>query len=189
MKIKYELDKDKFVKVYNELNYKLDTSVLDTFNLMQQHNITYDNKTLQQIMYAIENNIEFEIVDIPTVQEINNMYTHYENPNRLTHQDLMHVIKEINHIETGLIIDCVRILNVFVTKQNHKHIELGVTVRYLSGDVSVIWAPMESMLKTLKDCASVNYTKECAYHLMTQETYKPKGFFENIKLMFKEWGW
>lgn len=100
MKVKYELDNDKFVKVYNEL--KIDTgNVLDYYRLASKHDKTND-KDIQDIMYAIKRNINFEISDINTVKKINNMYSYYEKPNRLTQQEIIDCIKEVNELQLKL---------------------------------------------------------------------------------------
>lgn len=100
MKIKYELDRDKFVKVYNEL--KIDTgNIPDYYSLASKHDKTND-KDIKDVMYAIEHNINFEITDINTVKKINEMYDYYEKPNRLTQQEIIDCIKEVNELQFKL---------------------------------------------------------------------------------------
>ena len=100
MKVKYELDNDKFVKVYNEL--KIDTgSVPDYYGLASKHDKTND-KDIKDIMYAIKHNINFEISDFNTVKKINNMYDYYEKPDRLTQQEIIDCIKEVNELQLKL---------------------------------------------------------------------------------------
>lgn len=100
MKVKYGLDKDKFVKVYNEL--KIDTgNVPDYYSLASKHDKTND-KDIKDIMYAIEHNINFEISDIHTVKKINEMYDYYDKPNRLTQQEIIDCIKEVNELQLKL---------------------------------------------------------------------------------------
>lgn len=96
MKVKYEVDKYKFTKVYNEL--KIDTSNLpDYYSLASKHDKTND-KDIKDIVYAIKHNINFEITDINTVKKINEMYDYYEKPNRLTQQEIIDCIKEFNEL-------------------------------------------------------------------------------------------
>ncbi|WBF79553.1 hypothetical protein BNCALIDO_00164 [Aeromonas phage vB_AdhM_TS9] len=100
MKVKYGLDKEKFVKVYNEL--KIDTgNVADLYGLASKHDKTND-KDLKDIMYAIEHNINFEISDINVVKKINEMYDYYDKPNRLTQQEIIDCIKEVNELQLKL---------------------------------------------------------------------------------------
>lgn len=100
MRVRYELDNDKFVKVYNEL--KIDTgNVLDYYRLASKHDKTND-KDIKDVMYAIKHNINFEISDINTVKKINNMYDYYEKPNRLTQQEIIDCIKEVNELQLKL---------------------------------------------------------------------------------------
>lgn len=100
MKVRYELDKDKFVKVYNEL--KVDTdNVSDLYGLASKHDKTND-KDLKDVMYAIEHNVDFEITDINTVKKIKDMYDYYEKPNRLTQQEIIDCIKEVNELQNNL---------------------------------------------------------------------------------------
>lgn len=100
MKVKYELDKWKFVKVYNEL--KVDTgNVKDLYGLASKHDKTND-KDIKDVMYAIEHNIDFEISDIHTVKKINNMYDYYDRPNRLTQQEIIDCIREVNELQLKL---------------------------------------------------------------------------------------
>ncbi|MGL5014001.1 MAG: hypothetical protein ACRC6V_06880 [Bacteroidales bacterium] len=100
MKVKYELDKDKFIKVYNEL--KIDTgNVPDYYGLASKYDKTND-KDIKEIMYAIEHNINFEISDINVVKKINEMYDYYDKPNRLTQQEIIDCIKEVNELQLKL---------------------------------------------------------------------------------------
>lgn len=100
MKVKYELDKDKFVKVYNEL--KIDTgNVADLYGLASKHDKAND-KDIKDITYAIEHNIDFEISDIKTVKKINGMYDYYDKPNRLTQQEIIDCIREVNELQLKL---------------------------------------------------------------------------------------
>lgn len=100
MKVKYELDKDKFVKVYNEL--KIDTgNMLDLYGLASKQDKTND-RDIKDVMYAIEHNIDFEISDILVVKKINNMYDYYDRPNRLTQQEIIDCIREVNELQLKL---------------------------------------------------------------------------------------
>lgn len=100
MRVKYELDKDKFVKVYNEL--KIDTgNVPDYYGLASKHDKTND-KDIKDIMYAIDHNINFEIADINIVKKINEMHDYYEKPNRLAQQEIIDCIKEVNELQLKL---------------------------------------------------------------------------------------
>lgn len=100
MKVKYELDKDKFVKVYNEL--KIDTgNVLDLYGLASKQDKTND-RDIKDVIYAIEHNINFEISDILVVKKINNMYDYYDRPNRLTQQEIIDCIREVNELQLKL---------------------------------------------------------------------------------------
>lgn len=100
MKVKYELDKDKFIKVYNEL--KIDKgNIADLYGLASKHDKTND-KNIKDIMYAIEHNIDFEISDIKTVKKINDMYDYYDRPNRLTQQEIIDCIREVNELQLKL---------------------------------------------------------------------------------------
>lgn len=100
MKVKYGLDKEKFVKVYNEL--KIDTgNVADLYGLASKHDKTND-KDIKNIMYAIEHNIDFEISDIKAVKKINDMYDYYDRTNRLTQQEIIDCIREVNELQLKL---------------------------------------------------------------------------------------
>ena len=100
MKVKYELDKEKFVKVYKEL--KINTgNVIDLYGLASKHDKTND-KDLKDVMYAIEHNIDFEISDINAVKKINEMYDYYDKPNRLTQQEIIDCIREVNELQLKL---------------------------------------------------------------------------------------
>ena len=100
MKVKYELDKDKFVKVYNEL--KIDTgNMLDLYGLASKQDKTND-KDLKDVIYAIEHKINFEISDIRVVKKINNMYDYYDKPNRPTQQEIIDCIREVNELQLKL---------------------------------------------------------------------------------------
>ena len=100
MKVEYKLDKDEFVKTYNEL--KINTgNVLDYYNLVSKHDKTND-KDIKDVVYAIEHNINFEITDINTVKKINELYDYYEKPNRLTQQEVIDCIKEVNELQLKL---------------------------------------------------------------------------------------
>lgn len=100
MKVKYELDNDKFVKVYNELKVGTDNAP-DYYSLALKHDKTND-KDLKDVMYAIEHKINFEISDINTIKKINDMYNYYEKPNRLTQQEIIDCIKEVNELQLKL---------------------------------------------------------------------------------------
>lgn len=100
MKVKYELDKGKFIKVYNEL--KIDTgNIADLYGLASKHDKTND-KNIKDIMYAIEHNIDFEISDIKAVKKINDMYDYYDRTNRLTKQEIIDCIREVNELQLKL---------------------------------------------------------------------------------------
>lgn len=76
MKVKYEVDKDKFIKVYNELKIDIG-NIPDFYCLSSKHDKTND-KNIKEVMYAIDHNINFEITNINVVKKINEMYDYYE---------------------------------------------------------------------------------------------------------------
>ena len=100
MKVRYKLDRDKFVKVYKELNIGT-CNVTDLYGLASKHDKTND-KELKDIMYAIEHSIDFEISDIRVVKKINNMYDYYDKLNRLTQQEIIDCIREVNELQLKL---------------------------------------------------------------------------------------
>ena len=100
MKVRYELDKDRFVKVYNELKINTDNAP-DYHGFVSKHDKTND-KDIKDVVYAIEHNINFEITDINVVKKINEMYDYYEKLNRLTQQEIIDCIKEVNELRLKL---------------------------------------------------------------------------------------
>lgn len=184
MKVKYELDKEKFVKVYNELYCGNTETVIDRFGLFCRYDRT-TNKILKDIMYAITNNLDFEIQDIKTIQEIIDMYSYHEKPNKVTPQDISKAIKELNSIEPYILSEGTYINEVHLSKQNDNELILGLMVSPLYGDNMFIWTPIDSVLDKIKE--AVHESNAC-YRTMKErhhELLRPKSLVEVIKSWFK----
>lgn len=183
MRVRYELDKDKFVKVYNELRCDDIETVIDRFGLFCEYDRT-SSKTLKDIMYAITNNLDFEIEDIKTIQEISDMYSYYEKPDKITPQDIAETIRELNSIEPYILMEGTHITEVRLSKQGGNELELGLMVSTLYGANHYIWAPIDSALDKIKGVIHESNARYRAMNELRHELLKPKRFIEVIKSWF-----
>lgn len=191
MKIKYELDVDKFTKVYNELkvNEEMYACNIDMYGLANKYDKTRD-KNLQDIMYAINRNIFVEIDDIDIVKKINNMYDYYDNPNKLTPSEITDCIKEMYgfHVKSTGAFNF-NVSDITIVKNNNGSIDIFITVHTYLGTGIAFLESLESFtdkaLKRIKD--------EIYYHNNSYRKYigcytnnqQPKSFIGTIKSWFK----
>lgn len=184
MKVKYELDKEKFVKVYNELYCGNTETIIDRFGLFCRYDRT-SSKILKDIMYAITNNLDFEIQDIKTIQEIIDMYSYHENPNKITLQDISKTIKELNSIEPYILNEGTHINEVHLLKQNDNELMLGLMVSTLYGNNMFIWTPIDSALDKIKEEVHESNARYRTMKEQHHELLRPKSLVEVIKSWFK----
>lgn len=186
MNIRYELDADKFTKVYNELrvNEELYAGNIDVYSLAVSYDKTKD-KTIQDIMYAINHNISVEIDDIDTIKKINSMYDYYDNPNRLMPSEIADCIKEMYsfHVKS---LGTVNVKDVIIIKDNNGSINISVAVQTYLGTGIAFLEPLESFtnnaLKRIKDEI---YYHDNQYRKYYDNAQQPKGFIDTIKSWFK----
>lgn len=183
MQIDYTLDKDKFTKVYKELKMDSDDSIMDNYKLLDKYDVTKDG-TLKDIMFAINNNIPFRITSIEEIKKIEDMYSHYENPNRLTKDEIIDCIKEIDRVSLDLRVNgsFIKEVNLLKTPNN---IAVFMLIRGYDGENIAIVKPA-GKLSEIVELAQHEYNKaqkqtgiDIHHH-----NSKPYGFFGTIKHWF-----
>lgn len=98
MQIEYELDKLKFVEVYNLLNISNNVEGFTLPELFDLYNTVKDNKILSEIKYGIDNNVNFKITELSEVKTIEDMYSYAVNPDRITPEDMLEAHKSISSV-------------------------------------------------------------------------------------------
>lgn len=179
MQIDYTLDKDKFTKVYNKLKLDNDGTIMDNYKLLDKYDVTKDG-TLKDIMFAIDNNISFHITNIEEIKKVEDMYSHYENPNRLTKDEIIDCIKEIDRVSLDLMVN-----GSFIKEVNILKTPNGIDVFMLTnvyGENIAILKPA-GKLSEVVELAQLEYNKAQKQAIMHHNP-KPCGFFSVIKHWF-----
>lgn len=180
MQIDYTLDKDKFTKVYNELKLDNDGTIMDSYKLLDKFDVTKDG-TLKDIVFAINNNISFHITNIEEIKKVEDMYSHYENPNRLTKDEIIDCIKEIDHVSFGLMVSgsFIKEVNLLKTPNNA---DVFMLIRGYDDENIAIVKPA-GKLSEVVELAQQEYNK---LRKLAEIHHNPKpcGFLETIKHWF-----
>lgn len=182
MQIDYALDKGKFTKVYNELKMGNDEIiVVDHYNLLDRYNVTKDS-TLKDIIYAINNNLSFRISDINEIKKIEDMYSYYENPNRLTKGEIIDCILEIDHVSFGLMRTGSFIKEVKLLKTS-KGVEIFILINILGENIAIVKpaGKLNEIIELVQQQYNIIKTQE---QVEIHHTPKSYGFLGTIKHWF-----
>jgi hypothetical protein len=179
MQMDYILDKDKFIKVYNELKLDNDGTIMDNYNLLDKYDVTKDG-TLKDMMFAINNNISFHITSIEEIKKIEDMYSHYENPNRLTKGEIIDCIMEIDHVSIGLGFSgsFIKEVNLLKTPNNT---DVFMLINVYGENIAIV--KPAGKLSEVVELAQQEYNKAQKQDIIHHNP-ESRGFFSIIKRWF-----
>ncbi len=180
MQIDYTIDKERFTQVYNELKLNNDGTIMDNYKLLDKYDVTKDG-TLKDIMFAINNNVPFRITSIEEIKKVEDMYSHYENPNRLTKSEIIYCIREIDNISLALMTTGAFIKEVNLIEAPN-NIDVFILISLLSGENIAIVKPA-GKLSEIVELVRKEHNKSQS-QMVIHHSPEPRGFFSIIKHWF-----